>query len=235
MRPPAWGADPRVLAAVASNVRWCDLVCRSHGLPTAMSEELWVAPEGAPRFYPDAVTLVPGMTADAVLDGIAARPGSAVKDSFADVELGSSGFEVLFEARWLWRNPAASGDRARLGWEAAATEDLFESWVTAADLEGILRPRLLGDAAVHVLLARGEPPAAAGAVVHATDGVAGLSNVFAAGMDPEAVWPDLPAVIRQTAGEVPIVGYEHGDELRLALASGFAEIGALRVWVKPPA
>ncbi|CAA9531911.1 MAG: Urea carboxylase [uncultured Thermoleophilia bacterium] len=224
-----------MLAAVADNARWCDLVCRSHGLPTALGEDLWVAPEGAPRFYPDAVTLAPGMTAEAVLGGIAARPGSAVKDSFADVDLGSHGFAVLFEARWLFREPAPYRDRPRLGWDAVATEDEFDRWVTAADLEGILRPELLGDATVRLLLARGEGPEAAGAVVHATDGVAGLSNVFAAGMDPDAVWPDLPAVVRQAAGDLPIVGYEHGDELRCALATGFAAIGALRVWVRLPA
>ena len=87
--------DARVLAAAANNARWCDLVCRSHALPTVLSGERWLAPAGSPRFYPDAVTLAPGLPADAVLRGIDSRPGSSVKDSFADVELGDDGFAVL--------------------------------------------------------------------------------------------------------------------------------------------
>lgn len=226
--------DARVLAAAADNARWCDGVCRSHGLPTARSPGLWVAPEGSPRFYPDAVTLAPGLTADAVLGRIDARPGSSVKDSFADLDLGPHGYEVLFEARWLWRAPGACPAGPRLGWEAVTTPGDLAAWAGAAELEGILLPALLDDAPVRFLLARGGPSQMAGAVVHAADGVAGLSNVFAAGIDPDAVWADLPAVAALGAPDVPLVGYERGDALGSALAAGFEATGTLRVWMRPP-
>lgn len=221
-----------MLAAAANNARWCDLVCRSHGLPTVMSEEVWIAPEGSPRFYPDAVILASGMSADAVLRGIDDRPGSSVKDSFADVELGHRGFQVLFDARWLFLEPASPPSRPRLAWRAVATAEDFQDWVGAAALEGVLPPGLLEDPTVRFLAARGQSPGAAGAVVHTTDGVAGVSNVFTAGLGAEAVWSDLPAVVRTTAGDLPAVGYEHGDALDLAVASGFVATGALRVWMK---
>lgn len=225
--------DPRVLRAAANNARWCDLVCRSHGLPTAMSDELWVARRGSPRFYPDAVTLAPGLAADAVLSAIDPGPGSSVKDSFADVELGPHGFEVLFEAQWLFRHPAGPPQRPRLDWHAVATADDFERWVGAADLQDVLRPDLIADATVHVLLAGREQPWAAGAVANVTDGVVGVSNVFEAGLGADAVWSDLPAAVGEVAGDLPLVGYEWGDALGSAVASGFEAIGALRVWAKP--
>ncbi len=227
--------DPRVLRAAANNARWCDLVCRSHGLPTATSEELWVARRGSPPFYPDAVTLAPGLTADAVLGAIDPGPGSSVKDSFADLELGPHGFEVLFDAQWLFRHPGGPPQRPRLDWHVVATPEDFGRWVAAADLQGILRPALLDDPTVHVLLARRDEAGAAGAVANVTDGVVGVSNVFAAGIGADAVWSDLPAAVGQVAGDLPLVGYEWGDALGSALASGFATIGPLRVWAKPPA
>ncbi len=227
--------DPRVLRAAANNARWCDLVCRSHGLPTAMSEERWVAREGSPRFYPDAITLAPGMTAEAVLGGIDPRPERSVKDSFADVELGPHGFGVLFEARWLYLEPARPPRAPLLDWHAVTDPGEFGSWVRAADLEGVLLPGLLDDATVRVLAAGREDRPAAGAVANVTDGVIGLSNVFAAAADADAVWSDLPSVVSQAVGDLPLVGYEWGDDLRSAEAAGFETIGPLRVWVTPPA
>src|SRR5438067_1586880 len=86
-----------VLAAAENNARWCDAVCRSHGLATRFAGDLWHALGGAPRFYPDVVTLRP--TA-AVEDVLACAPAS-VKDSFACLDLAPAGFDVLFDAQWL--------------------------------------------------------------------------------------------------------------------------------------
>lgn len=128
--------NARVRAAVENNARWCDIVCRSHGLPTEMSEHLWVTPQGSPPLYPDAVTLVPAVAADVVLKQIDNRPGSSVKDSFADVDLGSLGFIELFEARWLFREPAPARTRTRLRWDTVMTEVEFAQWVSSAELGG---------------------------------------------------------------------------------------------------
>jgi hypothetical protein len=61
--------------------------------------------------------------------------------------------------------------------------------------------------------------------------VVGLSNLF--GFAIELVWRSLVA----TAGEIfpglPLVGYEHGDELAAAHRAGFETVGPLRVWRLP--
>jgi hypothetical protein len=136
-----------------------------------MSEALWTAPEGSPQFYPDAVTLAPAMTADAVLSGIDDRPGCSVKDSYADVELGDRGFAVLFEARWLAREPASPTSHLQLGWQTVATAEGFAEWLRAAGVEGILHPALMADATVRFLLAHGQQASVAGAALNETDGV----------------------------------------------------------------
>jgi hypothetical protein len=83
--------DPRLVAAVQNNACWCDIVCRSHGLPTVLSEQVWIAPEGSPPLYPDAVTLAPRLAADFVLRRIDTSPGCSVKDSLADLDLSPHG------------------------------------------------------------------------------------------------------------------------------------------------
>jgi len=173
------------------------------------------------------------MTGDVVLSGIDDRPGCSVKDSFADVELRDRGFVVLFEARWLARRASPSRSDPRLGWQTVTTDVGFAEWARAADLEGIVRPSLMAEPTVRFLLARGPPTAVAGAILNETDGVVGVSNVFTAGIPLEHVWFDLPAVIGQTVGDLPIVGYEHGDALSAALASGFADAAGVRIWSKP--
>jgi hypothetical protein len=101
--------NPRLVAALQNNACWCDIVCRSHGVPTVRSEQLWIAPEGSPLLYPDAVTLAPQLAADSVLRRIDTSPGCSVKDSFADLDPLPYGFTVLFDALWLFR------DRRRRG------------------------------------------------------------------------------------------------------------------------
>ena len=94
-----------VLSAARNNAEWCAAVCRSHGVPERLEDDAWLAGSRTPPFYPDAVTLVPGVDgADLVgrLDTDVA--GASVKDSFADLEL-PDGFRLLFDAQWVRRPP----------------------------------------------------------------------------------------------------------------------------------
>ena len=89
--------------AARNNALWCDAVCRAYGRPGEFHDTLWLTRLGAPRFYPDAVTLSGSESAPAQIEAIAALVGStrerewAVKDSFQALELNSLGFEPLFE------------------------------------------------------------------------------------------------------------------------------------------
>ena len=225
--------DPRLVAAVQNNACWCDIVCRSHRLPTVLSEQVWIAPEGSPPLYPDAVTLAPRLAADFVLRRIDTSPGCSVKDSFADLDLSPHGFTVLFDARWLFRGHVSPRTRARFGWQLITSDDDLERWAAAADLEGIMRPELLSDPTVRVLAVRDEQAVTTGAIINRTGATVGVSNVFTTAATPASAWRDLAAAVGDLFAGVPIVGYEHGNALAAAVESGFEPIAPLRVWLMP--
>ena len=222
--------DERVLSAAANNAQWCDLVCRSHGIPTAFDERVWVALRRAPEFYPDVVTLVPGVVAEELPASVLDAPGAYVKDSFADLDLGPCGYEELFEAQWIFRAPAAAPRGRGLDWTSVETEQRLVEWTEAAGLTGILPGGLLRDPAVRFLAARTADGLAAGAIAHRTGSVAGVSNVFARTVTTEEAWDGLADAANAVFRSLPLVGYESGDPLQAALAAGFIAIGELRVW-----
>ena len=227
--------DPRLLTAVHNNACWCDIVCRSHRVATVLSEQMWMAPQGSPRLYPDAVTLVPRLVAEVVLSPIDTSPGCSVKDSFADLDLSAHGFIVLLDAQWIFRAPVSPPTGPRLGWQLITSGEDLKAWAVAADLEGIIRPELIRDPTVRVLAVRDEHTVTAGAIINQTGATVGISNVFTTAATRISVWRDLPAVIGDVFPGAPIVGYEHPSALAAATASGFEPIAPLRVWLNPGA
>jgi hypothetical protein len=224
--------DPHVVAAADNNARWCNGVCRSHGVPTAMRAGLWVAARRSPEFYPDAVTLAPGMAAPDVLRDVDDGPGCSVKDSFADLDLAPHGFTELFAARWIFRAPAPP-TVTDTDWTVVETGEELEAWARVAELSGTIRPALLADPSVVVLAVHGPEGVTAGAVANRTGSVVGVSNVFAAATPAHDLWPAVVAAIAQHFPSHPFVGYERDVGLEAALASGFRDIGRLRVWLRP--
>ena len=88
-----------------NNALWCDAVCRAHGLPGEFLAGLWLNRHPVPRFYSNAVTLSPKDPAGQrawVEHLLTRRARFSVKDSFAALDLSGLGFDVLFEATWLW-------------------------------------------------------------------------------------------------------------------------------------
>src|SRR5436305_12504117 len=112
-----------VLEAVENNARWCDAVCRAHGLATRFAGDLWLALERAPRFYPDVVTLRPEASAAQVPAGAA-----SVKDSFACLDLAPAGFDVLFDAHWFVHRSPRAGATSLTWLETPALDE----WTAAA-------------------------------------------------------------------------------------------------------
>ncbi len=89
--------------AAYNNAVWCDTVCRARGIDGEFLDDAWVSPQRTPMYYPDAVTLSPQAE---VLDRIDRSPGASVKDSFATLDLSAHGFSVLFDAQWIYHDPA---------------------------------------------------------------------------------------------------------------------------------
>jgi len=82
-------------AAVRENAEWCDL----HADAGELGDGFWFSRVRTPPFYPDAVTLRPGVAVADVLAEIDTAPGCGIKDSFDDLE--PIGFRRLFRALWL--------------------------------------------------------------------------------------------------------------------------------------
>ena len=128
----------------------------------------------------------------ALLEG---RPAATLKDSFAALELEREGFQVLFEARWLWHASAASGAPAREdALTVLDTQEQLSEWAAAAGLSDVLGPRVLSAPVVRVLAARG--PAGrvgAGAILTRSGDLVGVSNAFATDLALERLWSAIRA------------------------------------------
>ncbi|HEY1178690.1 MAG TPA: hypothetical protein VGF17_21250 [Phytomonospora sp.] len=214
--------------AAANNAAWCASMCRAHDIATSNDGRVWRSPVRTPLYYPDAVTLVPGLAAEEVLAGIDTSPGCSVKDSFADVDLSGHGFEVLFEAEWIGRagdTPLPPGDA--LAWRAASDIPAWETAWSGGGSPGLFTPRLLDDSTVVLVEGRDDTGAiASGAVLNTGGGAVGVSNVFGGGHT---------GAVRMAAdllGAGVLVGYESGDDLDAALRLGFRSLGPLRVWLR---
>ena len=148
--------------AAHNNALWCDAVCRAHDRLGEFHETLWLTRLGAPRFYPDVVTIGGVEAAPAQTEAIAALVGStrrrewSVKDSFESLDLKSLGFEPLFDAEWIaFSGPPPDVDRSKYRLTiVTSTAGLIaweQSWpgeeVNAAAISGprVFMPRLLAD------------------------------------------------------------------------------------------
>ncbi|TDC20594.1 hypothetical protein E1265_21450 [Streptomyces sp. 8K308] len=227
-----------VEAAARNNAEWCAAMSRSHGLASEFGPRAWVASARTPRYYPDAVTLAPGADPAALVARIdTSAPGASVKDSFADLDLTESGFRVLFEARWIHRPAGAPAVASDLLWDVARDPDALRAWALAWDDGGgdaeLFRPELLDDPATFVLAGRSASGrVVAGAVASRGDQVVGVSNVFAREGGPDTAWSVVPDAVHRRFPTLPMVGYEHGDDLAAALRHGFEPLGPLRVWLR---
>ncbi|MER5949816.1 hypothetical protein ABT127_27560 [Streptomyces sp. NPDC001904] len=228
-----------VHAAARNNALWCDAMSRTHGVTGTFTDDSWAAPVRTPPYYPDAVTLVPGADPAALVRRIdTVAPGATVKDSFGDLDLTGAGFQVLFEASWIHRPAGAAATEPVPAWEVVRDADILRAWALAwddgdgdADLFG---PGLLGLPDVHVIA--GLDPqgrVTAGAVLNRGAHAVGVSNVFSRDPAPHTVWPRVLDAAHRLGPDLPVVGYEHGDELTIALRHGFAAAGTLRIWLKP--
>ncbi len=238
--------------AARNNALWCDAVCRAHDRPGEFHDTLWLTRLGAPRFYPDAVTLSGVESAPAQIETIAALVGStrerewAVKDSFQALKLNSLGFEPLFDAEWVamnpplpdlrghpWGHPAAeyrsasvTSEAGLIAWEQAWAGE--EVNAAAVSKPRVFMPRLLTDTGVRFVSIQGDGGIVGGGILNRGSEVVGLSNLFGC-IDMEMVWRNLVAMAVEVFPGLPLVGYERGHELAVAHQVGFETVGFLRV------
>lgn len=239
----------RTTQAAHNNAVWCDTVCRTHGAAGQFLSSIWLNRSATPPFYPNAVTLADARQQSAQLAGIrdliAGRlPGAwAVKDSFCDLDLGSLGFQILFEAQWIYRPAALSFPavaNAGVVWQTIRDATALAVWELAwsgSPADAVAQPRqrlflpaLLADTNVNILAAYHERRIVAGGIANRTDGVVGLSNVFGPAQSEGAFWAGCVAAVLHIFPDLPLVGYETGAALAHADALGFEAVQPLRVW-----
>lgn len=221
--------EPRAERAVRNNVHWCDAVCRSLGIPTRIDENVWVAVADPPPLYPDVVTLRPQTSADDVVASLAGRARGSVKDSFAALDLRPAGFDVLFEAQWIWHAPAVVGSPSS-PWRVVSDGVDLARWVSLHDSPTSFGQALLADSRVRLVLLPEGAAVSAIAATNVSGNEVGLSNVLTARGELATTWTSLVQAVSSWFPDLPIVGYERDADLMAARSAGFAAIGPLRVW-----
>ena len=188
-----------------------------------MLPHMWVNAAPVPRFYPNAVTLAVGDTAlEEQLTTVeilkkSNLPGRwSVKDSFGTLDLSRRGFELLFEARWIRSVMPAEGPSTDIVWER---EDKGAARLPFDDPGFVMFKGRRGFKVV------------AGFMLYRAEDIVGVSNVVAETADAPAVWRALTVMAAQTFPRLPLVGYESGSELQVAVTAGFEAGDELRVWV----
>lgn len=199
-----------------------------------------------PALYPNAVTLTPD-AGPAVIRALARLelPGRwGVKDSFATLDLGAHGFDLLFDAQWLHLEATApvAGPVPNMPWHAVRTPEELEAWEAAwrgpppeaasAQAPRVFPPALLQEEGVVFLRTGDAARPLAGGVASLAAGAIGLSNTFLSDGAPPALYAGLLASVRARFPGLPLVGYEHGDALETWCGLGMSPVGPLRVWLK---
>lgn len=227
--------NDRDAIAALNNAEWCGAVWRSHSLPIEQAHGMWFTKSPTPPFYPNAVTVNPmanpSTQAAFIVLLAAGLTDFSVKDSFARLPLESSGFRLLFTARWLWRDYTdhvrARGHATR--WRRVTVGCDLEKWDLAWQGDklahsGVFRPELLGDPRAIIMAGTDASGAIkAGGVAYEAASVLGITNIFG---DAEGF---LGALLPHTSAK-QVVCYERGEVLRSAQQKRFETLGPLNVW-----
>jgi hypothetical protein len=233
----------RIEKAAFNNVLWYEAICQAHGIPGEFRPGIWLNRRQVPQFYSNALIFSDAVESSEVEKHLQTLidlnfPFS-VKDGFARLELSSLGFQLLFEASWIWREPTfkSKNNVDGIRWTTVQSAPELEKWEIAwrdepANQEArtrIFLPSLLEDKDIRFIAAYREEHIVAGVIANRTNGVVGVSNIFA--RDNE-LWAACIAAVTNIFPELPLVGYERGHELETAKMLGLEELGPLRVWAR---
>jgi hypothetical protein len=217
--------------AVFNNIVWCGIVCDTHGITQTSNEYVWGLLSKAPTFYPEVITSSRDATIEDVKAFIESREIYSIKDSYANLDMLPIGFNILFEAEWIYHASVTDVEPIHTPWHVIRTEKDLAKWTFANGLENVIKPDLLKQKDVKIFKyeKNGE---ISGFIANLSANAVGISNVFSIGNAYESLWRDITKIVSIEFPGLPMVGYEQNEDLPAALLAGWTSIGPLRVWVK---
>lgn len=237
--------------AVLNNIHWYQAMFLAHGLASTLDERLWWSHQSPPPFHSNLVVRSPTTTLSDVAAcvrelEIPPRPvGWSMKDSYARLDMLGLGFEELFNAEWIWRDPQGPVPHpptSRLSWSRVTTTGALGAWEDAWSGDATNNPQAAGArqfpepllaSTDHAFFAGHlDGQLVAGGIANLSPGVVGLSNLFATPALADQAWTGLVNCISAAFPNLPIVGYERGADLQQARHVGFESIGKLRIWCR---
>jgi hypothetical protein len=229
--------DARLTAAIRNNADWCDAIVNAgHNGATAFAPAYWINRELSPPFYPNLITLTPDGAAEqcAAIAAVTFEEEWGVKDSFATLDLAPLGFELLFDAVWLWRAPRED-EAAASGWSRANNAVKLAAWErgfsAGEEPLHLFRRPLLDDPDIAFFATWQKETATQGFAANRHAGVTAISNAFTAEREAAFV-KDVIATASAFAKGTPLVCYMPESETAPWRAEGFEPIGPLRIWLK---
>jgi hypothetical protein len=209
------------------------------GVSFQRNDSIWYALEQTPPLYSNIVTRSPEWRPDEIFHEINARFESegwdewSIKDSFGVLDLEPYGFTKLFDAKWMYLEPSKfepAEEKTGLRYEAVDTVEVFENWLLAWDADkilgkGIFDYELMWD--ISFIAGYGGEEIVSGCIVNPSDGVRGISNIFAPDNSVK-YWSGIIDFLDLFNND--LVGYERDFERLREL--GFESPGDLSVWVK---
>jgi hypothetical protein len=229
-------------ACAACSRDWYESMFRAHGLASsvAVADGVWTCRGVAPPYHSNALTLTrsPLETQAAALSRLAESIGRpfTVKDSFRSLDLAPLGLRPLFDAEWIWREPALPAGKRSDTWKRVMRPSELSGWETAWRANGsptaasVFNAKFLADKSVALFAAHRGDEVVAGFAGHRSSKVVGLSNFFSAVPDVDPLLADALDELARFSPARPIVGYEGGEALERARRLGFRTVGPLRVW-----
>jgi hypothetical protein len=237
--------------AVLNNVHWHEAFFAAHGLSSRLDERVWLCRENAPAYHSNLVVVSASISHEDIeaytldLESRSRLRGWSIKDSYASLNLSSSGFTQLFGAEWIWRDPfqpVTGKESAHLVWAPLANQAELVEWEDAwsGDATNRLESRITRQFPENLLASpnrvffagRRDGQVVAGGIANRSGGVVGLSNTFCAPAHTDEKWVALVSCALAAFPNTPLVGYARNAELQLAMSVGFAPIGPLHVWLR---
>ena len=222
--------DYRAVAAARNNGDWHATMFDVHQLRYERSNVLFTAVDPPPAYHSDSIVLTPhksGVVAELVRER--AGQGFTIKDSFGELDFEVLGLTELFTASWIWCDDVGNPDVH--GWENINSIDRLMVWEAAWQANGSpveqrqFPDQILGRSDVAIFGRLSSQGYDAGVIANRSTDSVGFSNAFG---PTDSVGAAI-ALCSAFGDGMAVVGYESGEDLEVALASGFVATGQLRV------